>query len=305
MLRDLAPAKINLFLHILGRREDGYHLLESLVGFADFGDELALEPGPGPSLSLEGPMAAALGDASAATVALRGAGVAGSDDNLVLRAARLFQEVFAGSVSGHFTLSKHLPVASGIGGGSSDAASALRLLCRANQIPTTTPQVAAIARQLGADVPVCLEAKPRLMRGIGHELGPVLTFVEYPAVLIHPGVAVKTPSVFAALKLKPGERYVPPGLVDVPVSGNDALVRLQSATRNHLEPAAIGIAPKIRRVIQAIEAEPGCRFARMSGSGATCFGLFETDAAALNAAQSIKAIHYRWWVRPCRIQIPL
>lgn len=290
MLHDFAPAKVNLFLHVLGRQEDGYHRLESLVGFADVGDALTLTPGEALTLFVDGPMAQGLAEES---------------DNLVLRAARLFAETFPEAQTGRFRLTKNLPVASGIGGGSSDAAAVLRLLCGINQKSVSDPRVMAVARALGADVPVCLEAKPRLMRGIGHELGPVLTYVDQSAVLINPGVSVETKAVFAALKLKPGERYVPAGLVEVPVSGQDALLRLETTSGNHLESAAMALTSKIGRVLTALRAEPGCRFARMSGSGATCFGLFENDAAAKNAAASIKAIHYRWWVQPCRIQLPL
>ena len=290
MLRDLAPAKINLFLHVLGRREDGYHLLESLVGFADVGDDLTLEAGPDLSLTMGGPMAA---------------GLAAEDNNLVLKAARRFSEAFPGTMTGRFHLTKNLPVASGIGGGSSDAAAALRLLAQANAVDPFDPRLMECARALGADVPVCLETRPRLMRGIGHELGPVLRFVDQPAVLINPGVALETSAVFTALGLKSGERHIPPGIVEPPVSGMDALHRLGTTSRNHLEPPAKRLTSRISRVIAALEAQEGCRLARMSGSGATCFALFGSDAAAQNAAESIKAIHYRWWVRPCRIQIPL
>lgn len=290
MLSDLAPAKINLFLHVLGRRADGYHSLESLVSFADIGDDLALDPGPALSLVIDGPMAA---------------GLATEDDNLVLRAGRLFAEAFPEAGTGRFHLTKNLPVASGIGGGSSDAAAALRLLASANKIEPFDPKIMNCARALGADVPVCLETRPRLMRGIGHELGPVLSFLDQPAVLINPGVALETRAVFAALGLKPGERHVPPGTVDIPIAGMGALLRLRTASRNHLEPPARKLASKISRVIDALDRQPGCRLARMSGSGATCFALFESDASAQDAADSIKAIHYRWWVRPCRIQVPL
>lgn len=290
MLKDRAPAKINLFLHVLGRREDGYHLLESLVGFADIGDELALEPGDSPSLLIEGPMAA---------------GLVADDSNLVLKAARLFADAFPAAKTGRFHLIKNLPVASGIGGGSTDAAAALRLLALANGFAVFDPKLMDCARALGADVPVCMEAKPRLMRGIGHELGPVLSFVDQPAVLINPGVALETSAVFTALGLKPGERHVAPGIVDLPATGMNALVRLASTSRNHLEPPASALASKIRRVIAALGGQQGCQLARMSGSGATCFALFDSDAAAQDAAESIKAIHYRWWVRPCRIQVPL
>jgi len=282
VLRDLAPAKINLFLHVLGRRADGYHSLESLVSFADIGDDLALDPGPALSLVIDGPMAA---------------GLAAEDDNLVLRAGRLFAEAFPEAGTGRFHLTKNLPVASGIGGGSSDAAAALRLLASANKIEPFDPKIMNCARALGADVPVCLETRPRLMRGIGHELGPVLSFLDQPAVLINPGVALETRAVFAALGLKPGERHIPPGTVDIPIAGMGALLRLRTASRNHLEPPARKLASKISRVIDALDRQPGCQLARMSGSGATCFALFPSLAAAKAAEAALSVTQPRWWVR--------
>lgn len=283
MLTDLAPAKINLFLHVLGRREDGYHLLESLVAFADVGDGLALEPGRPLSLVIEGPMAA---------------GLAAEDDNLVLRAGRLFAEAYPLAGTGRFHLVKRLPVASGIGGGSSDAAAALRLLTRLNGVAPNDPPLQAIARRIGADVPVCLEAQPRLMRGIGHELGPSLAFEAVPALLVNPGVAVETRAVFSAIGLKPGERFTPPA------RGMEPGPAFARETRNDLEAPALALAPEIAGVLAALRAEAGCRVARMSGSGATCFALFDSGEAAAAAARALTARHSHWWVQPCRIQIP-
>lgn len=287
LLTDLAPAKINLFLHVLGRREDGYHLLESLVGFADVGDELALEPAARLSLMIDGPMAG---------------GLAVEDDNLVLRAARLFLDAFPEARAGRFLLTKNLPVASGLGGGSSDAATALRLLCRANQMDATDPRVLEVARALGADVPVCVEARPRPMRGIGHELGPVLDCVDTPALLINPGVAVETRTVFAGLGLQPGQRCASPAPA---LSEADGLARLGAETRNDLEAPAKALAPKIERVLKALNAASGCRLARMSGSGATCFGLFDSESAVLRAAEMLRMREALWWLQPCRIQVPI
>lgn len=284
MLTDLAPAKINLFLHLLGRREDGYHLLESLVGFADAGDGLSLEPGRPLSLVIEGPMAA---------------GLAAEDDNLILRAGRLFAGAYPEAGTGRFHLVKNLPVASGIGGGSSDAATALRLLARLNGIATSDPPLLAVARALGADVPVCLEAQPRLMRGIGHELGPALAFKAEPALLVNPGVAVETRAVFSAIGLAPGERFTPPA------RGKEPGPAFARERRNDLEAPALALAPEIGGVLAALCGEAGCRVARMSGSGATCFALFDTEAAARAAAEALAARNSHWWVRPCRLQIPL
>ncbi|KAF0230367.1 MAG: 4-diphosphocytidyl-2-C-methyl-D-erythritol [Beijerinckiaceae bacterium] len=287
VLREFAPAKINLYLHVLGRRADGYHSLESLVSFADIGDDLALEPGAVPALTLDGPMAAAL---------------SADEDNLVLKAARLFAEAFPGAATGQFHLTKNLPVASGIGGGSSDAAAALRLLARANRIALAKPRLMALARALGADVPVCLEAKPCIMRGIGHDLEPVLMGEAMPAVLINPGVAVETRAVFGALALQPGEDFTP--LRPPESASGDPALRILAAMRNDLEAPAMAVTEAIGQALDALRAVPGCRFARMSGSGATCFGLFETLAEAQDAADSIQMSHPHWWVRPCRINLP-
>ncbi|MFN3482101.1 4-(cytidine 5'-diphospho)-2-C-methyl-D-erythritol kinase [Rhabdaerophilum calidifontis] len=280
----LAPAKINLFLHVLGRRKDGYHALESLVSFAEIGDRLSLVPGAPLGLDLCGPFAAPL---------------RGEADNLVLRAARAFAAHISGARLGAFRLEKTLPVASGIGGGSSDCAAALRLLARANGLPADDPRLMDAARALGADVPVCLDpAAPRLMRGIGHELGPALAAAPVPALLVNPGVAVATPAVFAALGLACGARFVPEGAVPGPAGA------LLAGTRNDLEPPALRLAPEIGLALAALRAAPGCRLARMSGSGATCFGLFGSGEATASAAARIARDHPRWWLAPTRIMIP-
>lgn len=289
MLEDLAPAKINLFLHVLGRRSDGYHLLESLVSFADIGDRLALVPAAGLALRIDGPF---------------GEGLAGEADNLVLKAARAFAAHIGGAGLGAFHLTKNLPVASGLGGGSSDAAAALRLMARLNGLRLDDPRLMDCARFLGADVPVCLQAGPRLMRGIGHELGPVLEASTMPALLVNPGIAVETRAVFAGLGLSAGERHVfeePPGTPD---ATEGPVERLKRSTVNHLEVPAKAVAPVINTVIESLAAQPGCRIARMSGSGATCFALFSTDAEVRATAQAIGAAYPCWWVAPCRITMP-
>lgn len=287
VLREFAPAKINLYLHVLGRRADGYHSLESLVSFADIGDDLALEPDAVPTLTLDGPMAA---------------GLSAGDDNLVLKAARLFTEAFPGALTGQFHLTKNLPIASGIGGGSSDAAAALRLLARANRIALAEPRLMALAQALGADVPVCLEAKPCIMRGIGHDLEPVMMSEAMPAVLINPGVAVETRAVFGALALQPGEDFIPASSSKHP--DRAPALRALALARNDLEAPAMAVTATISLVLDALRGVPGCDLARMSGSGATCFGLFETMPAVQDAVQSLQVSHPHWWVRPCRINLP-
>lgn len=282
----LAPAKINLFLHVIGRRRDGYHVLESLVGFADCGDRLDFEPERPLSLIVEGPFAGAL---------------AAEDDNLVLRAARAFATAFPEALSGQFHLTKILPVASGIGGGSSDAATALRLLAQANAIPLADAALMRVAASLGADVPVCLDPQPRLMRGIGHDLGPRLAFAPVPAVLVNPMIAVETGAVFAKLGLQPGDRfeYAGPGSSDA----GDPIAMLAATTRNDLEDAAIRLAPAIALVLEELRARSGCRLARMSGSGATCFALFTTTEEADAAKAEIDTLSHGWWSRRCTIAV--
>lgn len=288
MLTTRAPAKINLTLHILGRRADGYHELESLVVFSGAGDTLALAPGPTLSLDISGPTAPAAG---------------AGDDNLVLRAARNLAARVETLTLGAFRLEKRLPVAAGIGGGSSDAAAALRLLARANDLAPDDPRLQDAARATGSDVPVCLDARARMMRGAGEALGPALRLPLLPAVLINPGVAVETRPVFARLGLQPGERCgggahpaIRSGL-----SSEDLWAALARG-RNDLEDAACLQAPVIVDVLAVLRAARGCKLARMSGSGATCFALFATPRAAARAAGAIRAQHPEWWVKTAALR---
>ncbi|MFO1114852.1 MAG: 4-(cytidine 5'-diphospho)-2-C-methyl-D-erythritol kinase [Beijerinckiaceae bacterium] len=279
-----APAKINLTLHVLGRRaSDGYHELQSLVVFAGVGDHLTLTPGAELSLAVEGPTADAAG---------------AGPDNLVLRATRNLQERVTHLKVGAFRLQKFLPVAAGIGGGSSDAAAALRLLAHANGIALDDPRVIDAARATGADVPVCVEAKARMMSGAGEELGPALDFAAIPAVLVNPRVAVETRAVFAKLGLKPGDSYgfgrhpqIEPGM------SNEPLIAALKKGRNDLEDPAGVIARQIVHVLAVLGAARGAKLARMSGSGATCFALFSDRHQAARAARVIRRDHPGWWVR--------
>ena len=274
-LVERARAKVNLTLTVLGRRADGYHELDSLVGFADVHDVLGLAPGP-LGLEIAGPCAASLG---------------AGDDNLVLRAARAFGQAFAGTVSGRFTLRKNLPLASGIGGGSADAAAALRLLARANGLPCDSPDLFAVAGRLGADVPVCLRGAACRMRGIGERLGPPLALPPLHGVLVNPGVAVETATVFSALALPPGE-------IRQPATRGDHDLRAEILHgANDLQPAAMRIAPQIGAALHSLGGQQGCLAARMSGSGATCFGLFERSDTAAAAAARISADRPGWWVQ--------
>jgi 4-diphosphocytidyl-2-C-methyl-D-erythritol kinase len=284
MLTARAPAKINLTLHVLGRRPDGYHELESLVAFAGLGDTLSLTPAEELRLGVSGPNAAE----------------AGADtDNLVLGAARELAKRVEGLRVGTFHLAKRLPVASGIGGGSSDAAAALRLLARHNGLALTDKRIAEAARATGADVPVCLDPRARMMGGIGERLGDPLTPAPLFAVLVNPGVAVETRAVFSRLGLRTGESTGSAAHPVIPMRADAAaLLTLLKKGRNDLEDAACSLAPVIVDVLAVLSAAKGSRLARMSGSGATCFALFENCRHAARAARAIRRHHPSWWVKP-------
>lgn len=276
-----APAKINLSLHVLGRRADGYHELESLVAFAGVGDTLTLDPDQDLSLSVTGPTA-------------NGAGPLQS--NLVVKAARNLQERHEGLRVGAFRLVKRLPAEAGIGGGSSDAAAALRLLARHNGLSLDHTAVLDAARATGADVPVCLGARARFMRGVGERLGTFLKLPPLFAVLVNPGVALGTAEVFAKLGLLPGEMSK---AADHPPieAGSTNLIETLRGARNDLEPPARKLAPIIDESLQLLTAAPDCRLARMSGSGATVFGIFDDCAASAAAAKRLHRARPGWWVK--------
>ena len=279
-----AGAKVNLDLRVLGRRADGYHELESLVAFAGVGDTLSLDPGAGLSLTLAGP---------------RAEGLSVDDGNLVLRAARALAAARPALRLGRFHLVKRLPVASGIGGGSADAAAALRLLARLNGIALADPLLREIAAQVGADVSVCLDSRARLMAGIGEKLGPVLRLPPLFAVLANPGVGVETVGVFRALGLKAGEAMSEARAQSLaaPIPATELLGYLGS-TSNDLAAPAQRLAPVIGEVLERLAALSGCRFARMSGSGATCFALFDDCVASAAAAKALQRQQPDWWVKP-------
>jgi len=277
-LRAFAPAKINLWLHVTGRRPDGYRELDSLVAFADVGDRLSAAPAQELTLTVSGPFAAAL-DAGA--------------DNLVLRAARSLAAHCGIPAKAALHLHKNLPVASGIGGGSADAAAALHLCARLWRADIGNAAMARLALDLGADVPACLAGRTARMTGIGEKLAPPdPPPPAAPAVLVNPGIAVSTGQVFEALA----------GPFGSPAEdrGGDFAGRA-AANRNDLEAPAIALVPEIADVLAALRAPPGLRLARMSGSGATCFGLFDGAAAAEAAARAIAAAHPAWWVAACSI----
>jgi len=280
-----ARAKVNLDLKVLGRRSDGYHELESLVAFAGVGDMLTLEPGPELALTISGP---------------QGAGLEADERNLVLRAARILAQEIGPLRGGRFHLVKRLPVASGIGGGSADAAAALRLLARLNGLSLREAALLRAAAQVGADVPVCLESRARVMAGVGDRLGPLRRLPDLFAVLVNPGVPVETAAVFRELGLLPGQTLVAspaqaprPDAVD-----REHLLSKLVQSRNDLEPPALKIAPVLQDLLARLRALPGCRFARMSGSGATCFAVFDDCRQSADAAKTLAREQADWWVRP-------
>ena len=282
---EIARAKVNLTLRVLGRRPDGYHDLDSIAAFADCADSLTLEPGD-LGLTMTGPGSAACGD---------------TNDNLVIRAARLLAERVPGLQLGHFTLDKHLPVAAGIGGGSADAAAALRLLAKANGIAPDEARLFEAARLAGADVPVCIASHACVMGGIGENL-TMLDLPPLSCVMVNPRVAVATKDVFTALGLRAGELRVGVGeileAVTLPKAGAPAgewIIELSGGV-NDLEAPALRVQPVIGDVLTALRKTDGVQLARMSGSGATCFALYGDAAAADRAAQSIALAHPQWWV---------
>ena len=265
-IAELAPAKVNLSLHVTGRRADGYHLLDSLVAFADFGDAVTVSLAPRSQLVVHGP---------------EERGVPIDQTNSILRAAAL------AGVTVSVDLTKELPSAAGIGGGSSDAAAVLRAISRLTGAP-----LLAQAERLGADVPVCLYGRAVRMQGIGENLTPA-ALPALPAVLVNPRREVSTPLAFKGLRR--ADNPPMPDLPDMPTV--ETCLRFLSLQRNDLEPMARAIEPEIDRVLLAIAQHPETRLARMSGSGATCFGLFETREAAERAATALRAEHSGWWVR--------
>ncbi|MBF9058918.1 4-(cytidine 5'-diphospho)-2-C-methyl-D-erythritol kinase [Rhodobacterales bacterium HKCCSP123] len=271
-MRLFAPAKVNLALHVTGRRDDGYHLLDSVVVFAGVGDWLTIEADPALSLTVTGP---------------RSAGVPVDRRNLVWRAAELFPPGHGAAI----TLEKHLPHAGGIGGGSADAAAALRGLSDLWQVPM--PDAGAVL-SLGADVPVCAAGRPMRMSGIGEVLDPLPPLPPLWLVLVNAGVEVPTGAVFSALERRENPPLPPPPAEGWPDAAGFA--GWLCGARNDLEPPARATVPVIGEVLDRLDTRPGCLLARMSGSGGTCFGLFAEEVAAQAAAQQIAAAEPGWWV---------
>lgn len=277
-----APAKVNLTLHVTGQRADGYHLLDSLVGFADVSDQLTATTAPDLRLTVSGPFSA---------------GVPTDDSNLILRAARALQQARGVSGGAVLHLDKHLPHAAGIGSGSADAAAALTMLAelwKVAPLPPTAPEVVA----LGADVPVCLAApRPIRMTGIGEVLSPVPRLPDCALVLVRPPVGVPTGPVFAGLDRRDGSPMTAmPERLDY-----DGFVDCLAAQRNDLQAPAEAIVPEVSDALARLRALPAVSLARMTGSGATCFGLVKDMATARHVARIIQVAEMGWWVAPAAL----
>jgi len=271
----LAAAKINLALHVTGQRADGYHLLDSLVCFADIGDVITVRPAERLSLSLSGPRAKDLPQGA---------------DNLVFQAARAFGLNLGAAIH----LDKRLPVASGIGGGSADAAACLHALAELwdAPLPDLATQLA-----LGADVPACVEGGSLRMQGVGEVLTPIKLIPRFEIVLVNPGIALATAEVFRALPRKDN-----PPLEAMPQSRDSAQwLQWLKRQRNDLEAPALKMAPEILTCLTALHETDGCQMVSMSGSGATCFGIYASAKQARAAAMQITAYHPQWWIRSARL----
>jgi len=277
-LRIVAPAKLNLFLQITGKRPDGYHLLESLAVFTAFGDMLEFAPADTLSLTMSGPFASQLSV---------------GDDNLVLRAAHALNRFTNGNRGASITLHKHVPIGAGLGGGSSDAAATLLGLVQLWQLPLNLAQLHPLAVSLGSDVPVCLEQKAAWVTGTGDTVTPVKFFTGASVLLVNPRTPLLTADVYRAFASAFAAPVTPP----LPLRSLDALVKYVKPLGNSLEAPATALQPKISDILAVLRATEGCVLARMSGSGATCFALYQEAPMARQVAHALRQSHPQWWVQ--------
>lgn len=270
-----APAKVNLYLHVVGRRSDGFHLLDTLMVFTALADRIEVAPSDNLDLDLDGPFAGQLPK--------------DANGNLVIRAARALAEAAGVSAKARIRLTKNLPVSAGLGSGSSDAAATLKALSQLWQVPEGKVDLPAVALTLGADVPACLAAESVFVGGIGELLTPAPKLPAVDILLVNPGVQLATASVFSARRggFSPEARFE-----EAPRSVRDLAELLEDRT-NDLSDAAATLSPVVMDLLREIEAAPGCRLARMSGSGATCFGLFDDADTAERAAETLRSRD--WW----------
>ena len=282
MISTTARAKVNLYLHVTGKRPDGYHLLESLVVFPNGGDKITVVRDRDLRLDITGPFSKTIGN---------------TDENLILKAAHLLREEGGVDQGARITLVKNLPVSAGIGGGSADAAASLKLLNQLWKIGFSDFELSDLGLRLGADVPVCLLGKSAIMSGIGEQLEEVGKIPKIVIILVNSGIVMSTFDVFRRLEIQEKTSS------QVWTSGASApeFCEALAAAGNDLQAPAIEMAPEIETVLSEIEGQEGCRLARMSGSGATCFGIFETELAAQRAAQGIQSHHFDWWVQAMTI----
>lgn len=283
-LRLAAAAKLNLYLHVTGKRADGYHLLDSLVAFVDIADGVTIVPAAALSFTADGPFARAFAHEDPA-------------GNLVVRAARELAAAVGREPNVALSLTKNLPVASGIGGGSADAAACLKGLARLWDIDPVGETVMKVAAKLGSDIPACLAGRVCYMGGVGTELAPAPRLPEAGLLLVNPGIGLSTPAVYRARQ----GAFTSAMRFDAPPKDARALAALLAERGNDLTDAAIGQVPEIAAVLTAIGGAEGNLLPRMSGSGATCFGIFEDKAAASRAAAAVQAANANWWVAAGRL----
>jgi 4-diphosphocytidyl-2-C-methyl-D-erythritol kinase len=288
----LAPAKINLSFRITGKRDDGYHELDSLVVFADVGDKILIEPATVFSFKIDGDFAGIF------TPAERDS--SSDSSNIAVRAVWALSQAVKREPSFRLTLTKNLPAGAGLGGGSADAAAVLWGLAQHWGIKNPLSMLEALALPLGADVPVCLGCRPVRMRGIGEILTPVPMEQELPAVLVWSGVSCPTPAVFRHFS----GRFSPPESLPDTLDDVNSLIAFLSRHDNDLTEAAKIIVPEIATTLEALKNTASCRLARMSGSGSACFGLYDDRLTAQNAAQIIKHAHPTWWVQTTMLNRP-
>lgn len=287
-----APAKVNLYLHLTGKRPDGYHLLDSLISFADIGDTVTLEQAEQFSFHIDGPFAKRFSDSERAPYL--------NSDNLVIKAARGLSQVVNRSLNVKITLTKNLPLAAGIGGGSSDAAAVLWGLQKLWNLPHNAEYMPPLMVSLGADVPVCFECSPTVIRGIGDELFPAPPMPDIPVVLVNPLVSCATADIF----LRHSGKYQSCRTLPESFDTFHDLIDTLSQYENDLYAPAKELIPEIENVITALRTQKNCALARMSGSGATCFGLFETYTDAKNAQDQIANEYPDWWCQSGFLNVP-
>lgn len=280
----LAPAKVNLFLHVVGRRPDGYHLLQSLFSFADIGDKISLYPSPSFIFEVKGPFANSLGRADCTGA-----------DNLVVLAARTLQKFFKKpSLAARIVLEKNLPPSSGLGGGSSDAAATLKILQMHWRQEVKGSDLLQLALKIGADVPACLLAEPCLVSGIGETIMPLSNFPEIPCILVNPNIPLATAEVFKTFVTREFS-FTPPLILNSKISEN--LWAFLATAKNDLQGAACGLLPDIGKILMVLEKIKGAKIVRMCGSGATCFALFSSTQEANEAQASLSRDHAKWWIK--------